>query len=83
MTLNDLTQRAIKAHTGKLGAQQPAANLSGPATSGGLDYVVLRNVSGVLAVYRVLPLSRTLKRLKRWPAVLNDQSGPNGSGTQA
>lgn len=62
-----LAQRAIKAHTGKLGAQQPAANLSGPATAGGLDYIVLRNIGGVLAVFRILPISRTLKRLKRWP----------------
>ncbi|MBV7428080.1 MULTISPECIES: hypothetical protein [unclassified Acidovorax] len=75
MPLADLTQRAIKAHTGKLGAQQPAATLSGPATAGGLDYIVLRNVSGVLAVYRVLPISKTLKRLKRWPAALNDEQG--------
>lgn len=65
--LHQLTQRAIKLHTGKLGAQQPAADLSGPATAGGLDYIVLRNFGGVLAVYRVLPISRTLKRLKRWP----------------
>lgn len=83
MTLNDLTQRAIKAHTGKHGAQQPAADLSGPATHGGLDYIVLRNLGGVLSVYRILPLSRTLKRLKRWPAVLNDQSGSTGSRAQA
>lgn len=76
MTLDNLTQRAIKLHTGRVpGAQQPAANQSGPATVGGLDYVVLRNVSGVLAVYRVLPISRTLKRLKRWPAALNDEPG--------
>ncbi|WP_175526092.1 hypothetical protein [Paracidovorax konjaci] len=27
--LHQLTQRAIKLHTGKLGAQQPAADLSG------------------------------------------------------
>lgn len=63
-----LTQRAIKLHTGRVpGSQQPAADLSGPATAGGLDYIVLRNLGGVLAVYRVLPISRTLKRLKRWP----------------
>lgn len=68
--MDELTQRALKAHTGKLGAQQPAADLSGPATHGGLDYIVLRNVGGVLAVYRVLPLSKTLKRLKRWPKEL-------------
>lgn len=67
---DQLTQRAIKAHTGKLGAQQPAAALSGPATHGGHDYIVLRNLGGVLAVYRVLPVSRSLKRLKRWPKVV-------------
>lgn len=65
--LHQLTQRALKLHTGKLGAQQAAADLSGPATAGGHDYVVLRNIGGVLAVYRVLPVSRALKRLKRWP----------------
>lgn len=68
--LHHLTQRAIKLHTGKLGAQQPAADLSGPTAAGGLDYIVLRNLGGVLAVYRVLPISRTLKRLKRWPKVV-------------
>lgn len=76
MTLDDLTLRAIKLHTGRVpGAQQPAADLSGPATAGGQDYIVLRNLGGVLAVYRVLPISRTLKRLKRWPAALNDEPG--------
>ncbi len=48
-------------------SQQPAADLSGPATVNSLDYIVLRNVGGVLAVYRVLPISQTPKRLKRWP----------------
>ena len=68
MTHDNLTQRAIKLHTGRVpGAQQPAADLSGPATAGGLDYIVLRNLGGVLAVYRALPVSKTLKRLKRWP----------------
>lgn len=70
-----LTKRAITTHLRQPGALQPAANLSGPATAGGHDYVVLRNVSGVLAVFRVLLTSRTLKRLKRWPATLNDQPG--------
>ena len=49
----------------RAGAQQPAANSSGPATAGGFDYIVLRNISGVLAVYRVMTHSRTLKRLRR------------------
>lgn len=65
--LNDLTTRAIASHMRKPGAQQPAANSSGPATAGGFDYIVLRNISGVLAVYRVMTHSRTLKRLRRWP----------------
>ncbi|MBK9199806.1 hypothetical protein [Candidatus Skiveiella danica] len=72
--LHQLTQRAIKLHTGKLGAQQPAADLSGPATAGGLDHIRLRNLGGVLvAVYRVLPITRTLKRLKRWVETVEDE----------
>lgn len=68
MTHDNLTQRAIKLHTGRVpGAQQPAADLSGPATAGGQDYIVLRNLGGVLSVFRISPVSRTLKRLKRWP----------------
>ncbi|GKT16993.1 hypothetical protein AVHY2522_13670 [Acidovorax sp. SUPP2522] len=82
-TSDELTQRAIKLYTGKLGAQQPAADLSGPATAGGLDYIVLRNLGGVLAAYRVLPVSRALKRLKRWPATLDDQPNIQGTGAQA
>ena len=65
--LNDLTTRAIVFHLRKPGALQPAADLSGPATAGGFDYIVLRNLGGVLAVYRVMTHSRTLKRLRRWP----------------
>lgn len=67
MSPHNLTQRAIKLHTGRVpGPQQPAVDLSGPATHDGLDYLVLRNLGGILAVYRVLPISKTLKRLKRW-----------------
>lgn len=62
-----LTQRATAAYLRTPGAQQPADDMSGPTTAGGLDYITLRNISGTLAVYRVMPVSRTLKRLKRWP----------------
>ena len=65
-----LTERAITAHMRHPGAQQPAAVLSGPATDKGLEYIVLRNLGGVLAVYRVLTISRELKRLQRWPKVI-------------
>lgn len=65
---NDLTQRAINAHMRQEGAQQPDTGISGPTTAAGLNYIVLRNVDGVLAVFRVLPKKRPgLKRLKRWP----------------
>lgn len=67
ISTTDLLQRAIALHLRKPGALQPAADLSGPATAGGFDYIVLRNLGGVLAVYRVMTHSRTLKRLRRWP----------------
>lgn len=73
-TTDTLTQRAIAAHLRQPGALQPSADLSGPATAAGREFVVLRNTGGVLAVFRVLPISRTLKRLKRWPTILNDQA---------
>ncbi|MEJ5028796.1 hypothetical protein [Comamonas sp. MYb69] len=65
-----LTQHAIALYTRKLCAQQPAADLCGPATAGGFDYIVLRNMAGVLAVFRVMEHSRTLKRLRRWPKIV-------------
>jgi hypothetical protein len=49
---------------------QPDSSSSGPANVGGHDYVALRNVNGVLAVYRVKN-NGTLRRLKRWPAELD------------
>jgi len=50
-------------------AIQPSEGDSGQARHGGKSYVVLRNVNGVLAVYRVRN-DGMLKRLKRWPASL-------------
>ena len=67
---NDLTQRAIASYLRKSASQQPSAALSGPATAGGFDYIVLRNLGGVLAVYRVMTHSHALKRLRRWPKVV-------------
>ncbi len=41
---------------------------SGLRTDGnGLEYVVVQNIRGILAVYRVQPTGR-LKSLKRWPS---------------
>lgn len=68
--LRQFTERAIVLYMRKPGAAQPAADLSGPATAGGFDYIVLRNLGGVLAVFRVMTHSRVLKRLRRWPKVV-------------
>lgn len=67
MIQGDPTTRAITAFSRTQAHQQPATGLSGPAKAGGHNFIVLRNLGGVLAVYRVLPHSGALKRLKRWP----------------
>jgi hypothetical protein len=51
-------------------APEPASS-SGVAEADGKQYIVLRNINGVLAVYRIRT-SGVLKRLTRWPAELND-----------
>jgi hypothetical protein len=48
---------------------QPS-NDSGEVSIAGKNYVVLRNVRGIMAVYRVRN-DGALKRLKRWPEGLN------------
>ena len=48
---------------------QPSSQLSGIEKYEGKEYVVLRNVRGVLAVYR-LRNDGLLKRLRRWPTEL-------------
>jgi hypothetical protein len=72
MTSDDLTVRAIVAYyraaqrDGIPVPDQPANN-SDVIDHQGKRYVVLSNVRGPLAVYRIRP-SGALKRLKRWPA---------------
>lgn len=66
----DLVRRAYAAYFRSADSvDQPAADISGAETHEGLDYVVLRNVNGTLAVYRVRP-DGVLKRLKRWPVTI-------------
>lgn len=67
---SDLVRRAITAFMRKPGAQTPSQCLSGAGSAGGLDYIVLRDFGGVVAVYRVMPHSQTLKRLHRWPRMI-------------
>jgi hypothetical protein len=50
-------------------ADQPSAASSGQETLKGRNYVVLRNVRGMMAVYRVSN-NGSLERLKRWPVEL-------------
>jgi hypothetical protein len=49
---------------------QPS-NSSGVVEHKGKQYVVLENVNGVLAVYRIRN-NGYLKQLKRWPAALGE-----------
>lgn len=68
----DLIRRALSAWFRTGGTDQPSA-ASGVAEHGGKQYVVLNNVAGVLAVYRVRN-DGVLKRLARPPAVLMAQA---------
>jgi hypothetical protein len=68
---DDLTRRAMSAYfrTDQTVAPPIPSSNSGVVELNGKHYVVLLNVNGVLAVYRVRPQG-ILKRLKRWPAEL-------------
>jgi hypothetical protein len=70
--VDDYLNRAITAYYrfGGEFLQQPA-NTSGVTEHNGKQYVVLKNVNGVLAVYRITNTGQ-LKRLKRWPGALNE-----------
>ena len=76
--MDDLTTRAFAAYfreaktRGAYSPDQPA-NDSGIEQHDGRDYVVLRNVNGTLAVYRVRN-DGLLKRLRRWPAALKESA---------
>jgi hypothetical protein len=64
----DLLPRAFAAWFRSGGTDQPS-NSSYVTKHDGKQYVVLGNVNGTLAVYRVRT-SGVLKRLSRWPAEL-------------
>jgi hypothetical protein len=74
---DELTLRAFAAYfrtanqDGATAVDQPAGT-SGPVEHEGKTYVVLENIRGTLAVYRVRT-SGQLKRLKRWPAEVADK----------
>jgi hypothetical protein len=66
----NLARRAVAAYFRSGGTDQPQGR---PylQTVNGLTYIVLRNITGVVAVYGVTNRG-DLKRLKRWPSELND-----------
>lgn len=75
MNEQDLLSRAHATYfaTGKhdgVARLQPSRYSNVGTTAYGRNYVVLRNVSGVLAVFRIRTPSGALRRLKRWPASL-------------
>jgi hypothetical protein len=67
----DPVSRAFAAYyrSGETVDPDKPASSSGVVTHQGKEYVVLRNVNGVLAVYRV-GNSGVLRRLRRWPAAV-------------
>jgi len=63
---DEMKRRATAAWFRGGNQDQPSWDDSGVETNNGMHYVVLRNVKGVLAVYRIRN-DEILKRLKRWP----------------
>jgi hypothetical protein len=76
--MSDLLDRAMAAHYRQCAregviADQPSHAESGVETINGKQYVVLRNVRGVMRVYRVR-YDGVLKGLRRWPKELVNHS---------
>ncbi|MCA1807640.1 MAG: hypothetical protein LC687_07315 [Actinobacteria bacterium] len=63
----DLLRRAMAAYYRAGGRDQPSDAESNVAEIEGRVYVVLRNVSGPLAVYRLTSQDK-IRVLRRWPA---------------
>lgn len=72
-----LVRRAFAAYyrSAPAGGSLPEpANTSFLCDLDGKQYVVLGNMNGVLAVYRVRTYDGILKRMRRWPAELGEVS---------
>jgi len=70
---DDIKRRAFKAYFKRFGecADQPSSDV-GFFEIAGKDYVVLSNVNGILAVYRICNDGR-LKFLKKYPKEIAEQ----------
>jgi hypothetical protein len=73
MNIEDPVDRAFRAYARQCEREnaiyQQPAHYSGIRQHGGRRYVVLENMHGVLAVYRVMPSGR-IRQLDDWPAAL-------------
>jgi hypothetical protein len=67
----DVVRRALRAYWRRPNGlnQDILANYSGVESVGDRSYVVLKNVNGVLAVYRIRPSGRLAEMLD-WPSEL-------------
>lgn len=72
----ELLKRSMAAYFRSGEGQPPSTSDSGLMVHNGHQYMVLRNSSGTLAVYRVRN-DGMLKRLKRWPDALDIESAVN------
>ena len=72
--MDDLTAKALAAYYRSGGREWPD-EFSGPQAVDGRQYVVLEKDGKLLAIYRVRSYDRVLKRLRRWPKVLNKLEG--------
>jgi hypothetical protein len=68
--ISEFTSRACRAWFKSGSNVDQPSNDSGEVSIAGKNYVVLRNVRGIMAVYRMRN-DGALKRLKRWPEGLN------------
>lgn len=69
MDEKEYMRRALAAYFRTGGTEQPEAGKSSVLESGGLWYVILRNSTDVLAVYRITN-EEQLRRMKRPPREL-------------
>jgi len=69
--MNDMVKRAMAAWFRSGGTDQPGTSDSDVREHAGKEYVVLGNVNGILAVYRIKN-DGFLKHLKRWPKAIEE-----------
>ena len=75
--MSDIHQRAVKAYLSHcqrsgIAPQQPESSESDFETVGGTNYCVLRNASGVLAVYTFDARQDALHWVENWPRELQE-----------